>query len=142
MTRVGLTSGVIVLGALTGCVGYVDGPRRERVYVAPPVVETTIVVEDDYVYYPSYEVYYSSRRHQYAYRDGGAWVLRPAPVGVSVDVLFASPSVQMSFHDSPARHHDTVVRQYPRGWSPGHSNKDQKEDRKEKKRDDRRDNKR
>ena len=62
--------------------GYVDGPRA-GVYVAPPVV----VVQDDYVYYPDYEVYYSSSRHQYAYLEGGAWVSRPAPRGVSVNVL-------------------------------------------------------
>jgi hypothetical protein len=100
---------VVVLGAvlfatLTGCVGYVRGPRAE-VYVAPPVVQTDVVVEDDYVYYPAYDVYYNSSRRQYAYLEGGAWVSRPEPRGVTVDVLFASPSVRMDFHDSPAHHH-------------------------------------
>ena len=42
------------------------------VYVEPPV----FVVQDDYVYYPDYEIYYSSSRHQYAYREGNAWVSR------------------------------------------------------------------
>src|SRR5271170_4150653 len=99
--KVGFVLGAVLLGTLTGCVGYVDGPRA-GVYVAPPVVETGVVVEDDYVYYPNYGVYYSSSRHQYAYLEGGAWVSRPAPRGVSVDVLLASPSVRMDFHDSPA----------------------------------------
>jgi len=34
------------------------------------------------------------------------WVSRPAPMGVSADVLLASPSVKMDFHDSPANHHE------------------------------------
>ena len=101
--------GAVLLMTFTGCVAYVDGPPQGRVYVAPSVV----VVEDDYIYYPDYEIYFSSSRHQYAYLDGGAWVSRPAPRGVSVDVLLRSPSVRMDFHDSPANHHAEVVRQHP-----------------------------
>jgi hypothetical protein len=109
--------GLALMGALAGCVGYVDGPR---VAVFAPV--------DDYVYYPGYEVYYSSSRHQYAYREGNAWVARSAPRGVSVNVLLASPSVRMNFHDSPANHHADVVRQYPRSWSPQGGNQGHKDD--------------
>jgi hypothetical protein len=116
-----------LLTTLTGCVGYVDEPRA-RVYVAPPVVETGVVVEDDYVYYPNYDVYYNSSRHEYAYMEGGAWVSRPAPRGVSVDVLFASPSVRMNFHDSPAFHHAEIVRQYPRNWHPSGQGDDRRDD--------------
>ena len=47
-----------LLSMLTGCVGYVEGPRTG--------IETTVVLEDDYVYYPDFECYYSSSRHQYA----------------------------------------------------------------------------
>jgi hypothetical protein len=120
--KAGLVLSAAFLVTLTGCVGYVDGPRA-AVYVAPPVVE----IQDDYVYYPNYEVYYSVSRHQYAYREGNAWVARPAPRGVSVDVLLASPSVKMDFHDSPAQHHATVVKQYPKNWKPSASNQGQKE---------------
>jgi len=112
-----LVLGVALLGTLTGCVGYVDGPRA-GVYVEPPLV----VVQDDYVYYPDYECYYSVSRHQYAYREGNAWVSRPAPRGVSVNVLMASPSVRMDFHDSPAQHHAAVARQYPKNWRPSDEN--------------------
>jgi hypothetical protein len=107
--KVGCLVGAVFLLTLTGCVGYVDRPPQGSVYVAPPVV----VVQDDYVYYPDYEIYYSSSRHQYAYLEGGAWVSRPAPPGVTVNVLMASPSVRMDFHDSPANHHAAVVKQYP-----------------------------
>ena len=106
-----------LLVTLTGCVGYVNGPRA-GVYVAPPVV----AVEDDYVYYPDYEIYYSSSRRQYAYREGNAWVSRPAPRGVSVDVLRSSRSVNMDFHDSPANHHAAVVQKYPKQSSSSGSN--------------------
>src|SRR5450759_28271 len=107
--KVGFVLCAALLGTLTGCVGYVDGPRAG--YYAEPSVA---VVQDDYVYYPGYEVYYSSSRHQYAYREGRAWVSRPAPRGVSVNVLLASPSVRMDSHDSPAQHHAAIVRQYPK----------------------------
>jgi hypothetical protein len=137
--KAGCVLGAVFLTTLTGCVGYVDGPRA-GVYVAPPVVETGVVVEDDYVYYPNYQVYYSSSRHQYAYMEGGAWVSRPAPRGVSVDVLLASPSVRMDFHDSPANHHAEVVRQYPKNWKQSGPNQGQKENRKDDKRDDHGDN--
>ena len=118
--KVGFVLGAVLLGTLTGCVGYVDGPRAG--YYAEPSVA---VVQDDYVYYPGYEVYYSSSRHQYAYREGSAWVSRPAPRGVSVNVLMASPSVRMDFHDSPAQHHAAIVRQYPKNWAPPGSNQGQ-----------------
>ena len=118
--KVGFVLCAALLGTLTGCVGYVDGPRAG--YYAEPSV---VVVQDDYVYYPGYEVYYSSSRHQYAYREGRAWVSRPAPRGVSVNVLLASPSVRMDFHDSPAQHHAAIVRQYPKNWAPPGSNQGQ-----------------
>jgi hypothetical protein len=106
-----------LLSTLAGCVGYVQEPRPARVYVAPAVV-----AEDDFIYYPNYEVYYSNSRRQYYYMDGRSWVWRPAPPRVSVNVLFASPSVRMDFHDSPAMHHNTIVHEYPRNWSPGPGN--------------------
>ena len=121
----------VLLGTLTGCVYREERAQPGEVYVAPPPVQTAVIVEDDYVYYPQYEIYYSSSRHQYAYRDGRAWVSRPAPRGVSVDVLFASPSVRMNFHDSPARHHDVIVRQYPKNWSPPAQQPERKENRKD-----------
>jgi len=89
------------------------------------------MVQDNYVYYPSYQVYYSSNRRQYVYMEGSSWVTRPAPRGVSVDVLLSSPSVRLDFHDSPAQHHATVVRQYPKNWAPTGANHGQKDNRKD-----------
>ena len=136
---IGFGLGVALIGTLTGCVGYVEGPHA-RVYAPAPsvYVETGVAVQDDYVYYPGYQVYYSSYRHQYVYQSGRSWVSRPAPPRVSVNVLLASPSVKVDFHDSPANHHTTVVQNYPRNWAPpgaNHGNKegwkeDHKEDRK------------
>jgi hypothetical protein len=133
--RVKFVLGAALLTTLTGCTTYVDRPNQGSVYVAPPPVvyvappaaETAVVVQDDYVYYPDYQVYYSSSRHQYAYLEGGAWVSRPAPRGVSINVLIASPSVKMNFHDAPANHHAEIVRQYPKNWRPPGSNQGQKE---------------
>ncbi len=107
--QAGLVLCAALLGTLTGCISYEGRPAGQAV---------TVVAQDDYVYYPGYEVYYSSSRHQYADLEGGTWVTRPAPRGVSVDVLRASPSVKMDFHDSPANHHATVVKKYPKNWTP------------------------
>ena len=128
----GFVLGAVLLVTMTGCVGYVDGPRA-GIQVEP----YAFAVQDDYVYYPNYECYYSVSRHQYAYREGNAWVARPAPRGVSVNVLVASPSVRMDFHDSPAQHHAAVVKQYPKNWKPAGSNQGQKGNGKEDKHDDR-----
>ena len=120
-SKTGFALGAALLGALAGCVGYEDGPRPARVYAPPPppvYVESAVVVPDDYVYYPGYQVYYSSNRRQYIYQEGRSWVSRPAPPRVSVNVLLASPSVRLDFHDSPAIHHAAVVRQYPKRWAP------------------------
>ena len=121
-SKIEFVFGAALLGALTGCVGYVDRPHHDhaRGYPPPPPVylERGVAVQDDYVYYPGYEVYYSSNRRQYIYQDGRSWVSRPAPPRVPVDVLFASPSVRLDFHDSPSIHHATVVRQYPKHWAP------------------------
>ena len=119
----GFVCAAVLLVTLTGCVGYVDGPRA-GVYVAPPVVEVAAPAE--YIYYPGYDVYYNSGLHQYAYLEGGAWVSRPEPRGVSVNVLLASPSVRMDFHDSPANHHAAMVQKYPRNWAPSGAHQVQK----------------
>jgi hypothetical protein len=130
--KVGFVLGVALLVTLTECVGHADGLRiginvPPVVVVAPPVVVApAVVIQDDYVYYPNYGVYYNSSRHQYAYLEGGAWVSAPAPSGVSVDVLLASPSVRMDFHDSPEKHHAEMVQKYPRNWKSDGSDHDRK----------------
>ena len=118
-------------GALTGCIGYVDGgPRHARVYAQPPpvyvqppslYVQPAVVVQEEYVYYPDYQVYYSGRSRQYVYLEGRSWVSRPAPPLVSAEVVFASPSVRVDFHDHPSNHHAAISRQYPQHKAPpGH----------------------
>jgi hypothetical protein len=132
-SKAGFVLSAVVLAALIECAGNANGQNARvnaginvtpPVVVAPSIVVTPPVIQDNYVYYPSYGVYYNSSRHQYAYQDRGAWVSRPAPSGVSADVLRASPSVKMDFHDSPEKHHAEMVQKYPKNWAPpgpGHS---------------------
>ena len=127
-SKIGFLSGVALLGALTGCVGHVRGPHHSGGYAPPPSVHVqgSVVVQDSYVYYPHHQVYYSGSTRQYVYLEGRAWVRRPSPPRVSVDVLFASPSVRLDFRDSPSVHHARVVKQYPKHWKPpgsSHGNK-------------------
>jgi len=86
--------------------------------MAPGVVVAPAEVPDNYVYYPNYGVYYNGQRHLYHYLRGDTWVTQPAPEGVTVDALQASPSVNMEFHDSPALHHAEMQKRYPRNWKP------------------------
>ena len=105
-----------LLTLLTGCVGYVAEPQA-RVVVDQPVVGVAVGLPDEYDYYPGYDVYYNRSRREYGYLDRGRWVNRPQPYGVSVNVLMASPSVRMNFHDSPANHHADMLVKYPRTWT-------------------------
>ena len=122
MTKTILTSRPVALitgAALFSAAGLIGCAYQEPgrpVGYSPAPVQTTVVVQDDYVYYPQYEVYYSNSRHQYGYRDGNAWAWRPAPPNVSLNVMLSSPSVHMDFHDSPERHHAAVVKSYPKNW--------------------------
>lgn len=127
--KIGFVSGIVLAAALTRWAGNaaaqpvvitVTPPRPPAVVIVPPpvLVAPPVVVEDNYVYYPSFGIYYNSGRHQYAYLNGDAWVMAPTPRGVSVDVLLASPSVKMDFHDSPANHHAETVQRYPKNWAP------------------------
>jgi uncharacterized protein YijF (DUF1287 family) len=128
--KAGLVLGAVLLVTLTASVGKAGGVlvgiNLAPVVVVPPIVVPAVAVQDNYVYYPNYGVYYNSSRHNYAYRDGNAWVSRPAPNGVSADVLLASPSVKMDFHDSPANHHAAMVQKYPRNWKSSDSNHGQR----------------
>lgn len=112
----GVLAGAALL-LLTGC--ETDGSARVTLSGDRPhgYGTATVIIEDDYDYYPGYEVYYSRNRREYVYRDGNSWVRRSQPSGVSINVLLAAPSVRVDFRDSPERHHDSVVRSYPRNWS-------------------------
>jgi len=131
--KFGFVLGAVLLAALTNGAGSADG-QGLRITVAPPVVVVappvvvapTVVVQDDYVYYPNYGMYYNRGRNQYVYLNNGAWVTAPAPYGVTADVLLASPSVHMDWHDSPEKHHADMVKRYPKNWKSGPADGDRK----------------
>jgi hypothetical protein len=125
--KAGIVLITVLLLTLTGCGGNTDAPVPGVQAPPPAAVQApspadgqapspAVVQQDDYVYYPSYGIYYNSNRRQYAYLESGAWVSQPAPRGVAVDVLRNSPSVRMDFHDSPANHHAAIAQQYPKNW--------------------------
>jgi hypothetical protein len=122
-SKIGWVSAVAAVALFTGCV--VHEPRHHvRVHAPAPVVhvQSGIVVHDTYTYYPGYQVYYSSSSRQCIYLDGGSWVTRAAPPRISIDVLLASPSIRMDFHDAPSLHHASISKTYPTSWTPpGHS---------------------
>jgi hypothetical protein len=123
--KAGIVLNAVLLLTLTGCGGNADAPNPGVQVQSPGVAQAPSpaeVVQDDYVYYPGYGIYYSNNRHQYASLEDGAWVSEAAPRGVAVGVLQASPSVKMDFHDAPANHHAAIARQYPKNWNPSSPN--------------------
>jgi hypothetical protein len=138
----GLLAGAAFLLLLSGC--YTNGSVRSTGYQgrAAGHSEVAVTYEDDFDYYPGYEVYYSRNRNEYVYRDGNAWVRRPQPNGVSLDVLLASPAVRMDFRDAPELHHDTVVRSYPKNWKRPESKGEVKQDKTDQKDDNKKDERR
>lgn len=103
----GATSMILTAGCYTSPPHEYAGGRPARV-----------IVDDDYVYYPGYEMYYNNHRRQYVYRDNNAWVTRSAPPSAWARELPSAPSVHLDFHDAPERHHAEVVRTYPKNWKP------------------------
>ena len=95
--------------ALAGCSTSSPPPR-------PVAVNSAVIIgEDDYDYYPGYEVYYSRAHNYYYYRDGASWVRRNDPPR---NWVRTSPSVRVHFNDDPDRHHKEIVKQYPKNWHP------------------------
>ena len=120
LSRIRTGFGAAFLLTLSGCVQ----PARYGAARNPPppdYAEAGVVGQDDFFYYPAHQIYYNSYRREYIYQDGGAWVTRPTP-RVSVEVLFASPTVRLDFHDAPAFHHIAVRQQYPEHWAPPEAN--------------------
>lgn len=105
----------ICLLLFAGCAGTPSGRGGYRAS-REVEVQPAMVFEDDYDYYPAYEVYYSRNRGEYVYFDRNRWIRSSEPRIVSRHVLVATPSVRMDFRDSPERHHNSVVRSYPRDW--------------------------
>jgi len=104
-----LMGAAALLILLTGC--DTEGSGRVTLYGGSTgYAQSSVSFEDDYDYYPGYEVYYSRNRREYVYRDGDQWVRRSEPRDVSINVLLAMPSIRLDFHDSPERQHDNVVR--------------------------------
>jgi hypothetical protein len=128
--KAGFVLGAVLLTALANGVSSANGQGVGVTVTAPVVVVPAVVAQDNYVYYPSYGTYYNSSQKQYAYMNNGAWVTTPMPFGVTADVLQASPSVRMDWHDSPEKHHAEMQKQYPKDWKSSGERHDQDGDRK------------
>lgn len=109
-------TGLLLISILAGC----SSEPRSGYYTERQVGydnrRNTVVYEDDYDYYPGYEVYYARTRREYVYRDGDRWVRSTTYPRANSQILLSSPSVRVEFRDSPERHHDSVTRRYPRDW--------------------------
>jgi hypothetical protein len=123
---------------LVGCATRQGATQQVRVYPPPPpgppppdYVEKQFPVEDGYVYYPAYQVYYNKFRREYVFLEHGEWVSRSKPPRrMKGKALDSSPSVKLDFRDSPSLHHAEVVEQYPKNWMPDGDAKENRDDEK------------
>lgn len=123
----GLVAGLALSSVLAGCTASVSGQAGGHRGHRTGPTQAVVVFQDDYDYYPGYEVYYSRSRREYVYLDGNVWVRRPEPRGITLSVLLAAPSVRVDFRDSPEHHHAMVLQNYPKNWQPpGKTKTDQK----------------
>ena len=114
-----IAGSLLAAGLLLATAGCADTPAWGGWSSAPTVAQIQVErgVQPDWVYYPAYQVYYSSNYQEYIYWDAVDWVTRPAPIlPLTPEKLQASPSVGLGFHDSPALHHAAVAKLYPRDW--------------------------
>jgi hypothetical protein len=75
-----------------------------------------VAIEDTYLYYPDYEIYYNPARRQYVFFDGRSWIASPVPPRDYARGLRRAPHVEIYLQDSPEYYHREVVRDYPRRW--------------------------
>lgn len=102
---------VLSLFFLTGC----DTPTEARGFTGISGDR----IGDDYVYYPTYEVYYVPTRGEYVYYDGTSWVRTTSPsTQVWAKDIAGTPYVRMTFRDDPSHHHADIAREYPKNWIP------------------------
>jgi len=124
--RLGLAVGVLLLLAAAGCN---SSPGWGGWSTHPTVAQLQISrgIQPNWVYYPAYETYYSSNYQQYIYRDTrfpdprfpdtNVWVISEEPMApATAEMLQATPTVEMQFHDSPMAHHAEIAREFPRNW--------------------------
>ena len=102
---------LVSLGALTACEH--EHHHHRAVYNEPAVVyaEPAPVGGVYYEYYPDVEVYFEPGRHVYWWREHDVWRTGPAvPPGIRLrgHVRVTTPE--------PWRHHDEIIRRYPRNW--------------------------
>lgn len=114
-----LSPGLLIVGLsllLAGCEGFPQiGTGTSR--PSAEQLQAALKWEDQYVYFPGYEIYYNRTQGYYVYWTNDGWVERfDLPAEVEPQELLASPFVEMPFHDSPGPHHAQVSRDYPLDW--------------------------
>lgn len=97
--------GAALLVAAAGCAspGSNPSPTGGPAPAPPTSVQSGAgELQADYVFYPAYQVYYSSGQKHFVYLKGGSWITRSTPPKVSPEVLFASPSVSLGNQGAPS----------------------------------------
>lgn len=97
-------SAVAILGAV-GCT-YTD---RQNDGYAVSTPNTHTVAQQDYVYYPTHNVYYSRGADNFRVYEGNRWVTVNTPRNVNRQRVLATESVSIAQYGTPERHYTEYV---------------------------------
>jgi len=118
MLKIGFLSCAVFASALTGCVGYVDGPTSscQSLCATPACLCTPAGLcgtrscsagKTRFITLATRSITVAIHIST-SISKAVPGLSRPAPPRVSAEVLFASPSVRLDFHDHPSKHHVVV----------------------------------
>ncbi len=97
-------SAIAILGA-AGCT-YTDR-QHDGYAVSGPNTHT--VAQQDYVYYPTHNVYYSRGADNFRVYEGNRWVTVTTPRNVNRQRVLATESVSIAQYGTPERHYTEYV---------------------------------
>lgn len=100
--------GVIALTGLSGCV--TNGNPLTGLSGLPEIFDNQVyrdraVVENEYLYYPEYDLYYDRDQREFLSVENDRWVTRNRPRNVSPDRVFTSRAVNLDGY-TPQQHRD------------------------------------
>lgn len=111
--------GAIALLAVSGCVTNEDAAGGVAVF-GNPGYQTRTVVQNDYFYFPDYDIYYNRASGEFLSVENGRWTSRNRPLNVPVNRLLASRAVSVNTYISPQHHREVYLRRNVRQgrWQP------------------------
>jgi hypothetical protein len=103
--------GALTLLGLSGCATNGDPFSGLTRILSFPGYVNREVVQNEYLYYPEYDLYYNRNSQQFLSVENNRWVTRNHPRNVSAERVFASRSVRIDGYSTPEQHRNAYYEQ-------------------------------